>query len=95
MPISRIFSLSGAGFSRRQAFIVDFLRGLFSCAVGAAEELALATEGPRSFLPIFSAACFRRAYQGCKKGEALAAEVRGLPTSAAKAEFRGHSQMHR
>jgi len=30
VPISRLFSLSGAGFSRRQIFMAEFFSSLFS-----------------------------------------------------------------
>jgi hypothetical protein len=30
VPISRLFNLSGAGFSRRQIFIAEFFSSLFS-----------------------------------------------------------------
>ena len=67
--------------------------------VGIAAEAKL----PQFTLERFRSCCIRcwveHAFQACiprlQKGRGFSREVRALVTSAAKAEFRGNSQMHR
>jgi hypothetical protein len=82
---SNVDALEGAHLQVRHCnlFIFVIPRGF------SAEESAVSSQRGDFFSSLF-----RLAYQGCKKGEALAAEVRALITSAAKAEFRHNAQMH-